>query len=344
MTVAMATPPSARGYRSRMADVARLAGVSTSTVSRALRQPEIVSAKLRDRINGAIGQLGYVPNLVAGGLAAARSRSVGVVVPSIMNSFFASTIEDMSAVLAARGYQLMLGISDYREQIEDAIVSSLLAWSPAGIVLTGCRHSRQTLRRLLEVDVPIVEMWELDDRPIDCVVGFSARAVGRTVARHFIERGARRPAFVGAALDRDYRAATRGAGFAEAIEAAGLPPPPCIALPERASVTLGAQGLAKLLEQHPDADAAFFSNDALAMGAVFEAQRRGLAIPDRLRICGFGDLDFAAVSVPMLTTVRPPRAEIGRRVAELLIGRFNGTTQSGKVIDLGFELIPRESS
>jgi LacI family gluconate utilization system Gnt-I transcriptional repressor len=250
----------------------------------------------------------------------------------------------MSTLLGAHGYQLMLGISDYREATEEALIASFLAWSPAAIVLTGCRHSRQSLRLLLDSDIPIVEMWELNERPLDCSVGFSLHAVGRAVARHFVERGAQRPVFVGAALDRDYRAAERGAGFIEAIEAAGHPSPPRVALAERASVALGAQALATVLEQHPDTDAVFFSNDALALGGLFECQRRGVSVPGRLRICGFGDVDFAAVSVPTLTTIRPPRAEIGRRVAELLIERFNGTGQGETAIDLGFELIARESS
>jgi len=328
--------------RSRMADVARLAGVSTSTVSRALRQPDIVSAELKGRIDEAVRRLAYVPNLMAGGLASARSRTVGVIVPSIMNSFFSETVEAMGERLADHGYQLMLGHSGYSAEREEALVASYLAWSPAAVVLTGRHHSKLTLRRLLDADVPVVEMWELGERPIDMAVGFSHRDVGRAVARRFLDRGATRPAFVGAALDRDLRAAERGAGFlAEAAEA-GLDAA-MIALPERPQVSAGAKGLARLLAERPDTDAAFFSNDALALGALFECQRRGVAVPGSLRLCGFGDLDFAAECAPSLTTVRPPRREIGRRVAEALLARFEGTDPGPAVLDLGFDLIERES-
>ncbi len=338
-------PPRRRGQnRSRMADVARLAGVSTSTVSRALRQPEIVSGELRARIQEAIERLAYVPNLVAGSLAAASTRTVGVIVPSIINSFFAATVEEMAEVLAGKGYQLMLGNSGYSTEAEESLVASFLAWSPAAIVLTGRQHSRPTVRRLIEADVPVVEMWELSDHPLDCAVGFSHREVGRAVARHFIERGARRLGFVGAALDLDRRAAERGAGFAEAAISAGLPEPVRVALPERATVTTGGSGLAELIARAPDCEAVFLSNDALALGALFECQRRGWAVPDRLRLCGFGDLDYAAASVPALSTVRPPRREIGRRIAELLLERFAGGGAKGTSVDLGFALIVRESS
>lgn len=329
--------------RSRMADVARLAGVSTSTVSRALREPGIVSIELRARIEEAVQRLAYRPNLMAGGLATARSRTVGVIVPSIINSFFAGTVEEMTAPLAAHGYQLMLGNSGYSEETEEALVLSFLSWSPAAIVLTGHHHSRRTLRMLLEADLPVVEMWELAERPLDSAVGFSNRAVGATVARHFVAGGARRLAFVGAALDRDFRAAERGMGFIEAARAVGLEKPVRIAMPERASVKIGGEGVRELLAHAPEVEAAFFSNDALALGALFECQRRGWAVPGRLRLCGFGDLDYAAACVPALTTVRPPREKIGRRIADLLLSRFQGDGEKGTVVDLGFELIVRES-
>ncbi|HYF56659.1 MAG TPA: LacI family DNA-binding transcriptional regulator [Salinarimonas sp.] len=328
--------------RSRMADVARLAGVSTATVSRALRRPEIVSPELRGRIDEAIRRLAYVPNLMAGGLASARSRTVGVIVPSLINSFFSETVEVMGERLAGAGYQIMLGHSGYSIEREEALVASYLAWSPAAIVLTGRHHSRLTLRRLLEADIPVVEMWEHGERPVDMLVGFSHREVGRAVARHFSERGARRLAFVGAALDRDLRAAERGDGFLAESRASGAQAVR-IALADRPQVATGGVGLARLVQEHPDVEAAFFSNDVMALGALFECQRRGIAVPGRLRLCGFGDLDFAGVSVPTLTTVRPPRREIGQRIAEGLLARFEGTDPGPAVLDLGFDLIERES-
>ena len=329
--------------RTQMADVARLAGVSTSTVSRALRHAEAVSPELRARVTAAIDTLGYVPNSMAGGLAAARTRTVGVIVPSLVNSFFSATLESMTEALAPHGYQILLGNSDYAVEREDAIVTSFLSWSPAAIVLTGRMHSRATLKQLVAADIPVVEMWEVGENPIDTLVGFSHREVGRTAARHLLDRGRKRIAFLGAALDSDRRAVQRRDGFLETIQARGESRR-WIGLPERANAEGGARALATLLAHHPDTDAVFFSNDVLMLGGLFECQRRRIGVPDDLALIGFGDLDFTACSHPTLSTLRPPRREIGTAVARHLLDRFADPSARSTAIDLGFELIVRESS
>ena len=327
-----------------MADVARLAGVSTSTVSRALRMPDIVSPDVRSRIDEAIERLSYRRNLVAGALASARSMTIGVIIPSIINSFFAATIEALEQGMAGSGYQLLLGNTGYSGEAEQQLVSSFLAWSPAAMVLTGRRHESETVRALLTSHIPVLEMWELSDHPIDMIVGFSHRAVGELVFRHFAERGARRLGFIGAYMDKDYRTVDRHAGFVEAALQAGFAAPVEIRLPERASAVGGTLGLRELMASEPKVDAVFCSNDMIALGALFEARRLGLAVPDQLKLCGFGDLEFAAACQPPLTTVRPPGREIGVQTAKLLRARLEGTIEAGGSFDLGVELVPRAST
>lgn len=330
--------------RSRMVDVARLAGVSTATVSRALRKPDIVSPDVRSRIDAAIERLSYRRNLVAGALASARSMTIGVIIPSIINSFFAATIEALEQGLSGSGYQLMLGNTGYSAEAERQLVSSFLAWSPAAMVLTGRRHESETVLALLTSRIPVLEMWELSDHPIDMIVGFSHRSVGQLVLRHFAERGARRLGFIGAYMDKDYRTADRHAGFVEAALQAGYAAPVEIRLPERASAMGGSVGLRELMARDRTADAVFCSNDMIALGALFEAKRLGLAIPDQLKICGFGDLEFATACEPPLSTVRPPGRAIGAQIAELLRARLDGTMDGGGSFDLGVELVPRAST
>ena len=330
--------------RAQMADVAEIAGVSPATVSRALRNPTSVSPALRAKVDAAIEQLGYVPNVMAGGLAASRTRTIGVIVPSLINSFFSATIEAMAARFESGGYQIMLGNSDYSLEREEALINSFLSWSPAAIVLTGQTHSRGALKRLLGTDTPVVEMWEMGDNPLDTLIGFSHRAVGRAAAQHLYSRGKKHLAYVGAALERDRRAAQRGDGFAAVIRETTAQAPIVTGPMGRASVEQGMHALDALLADHPEVDGVFFSNDVLMLGGLFHCQRHGIRIPQDLALIGFGDLDFAAHSLPGLSTIRPPKSEIGVATADHLLRRFSNVNLPAETIDLGFELIARGSS
>jgi LacI family transcriptional regulator, gluconate utilization system Gnt-I transcriptional repressor len=331
--------------RVTMIDVARLAGVSPSTVSLYIRDAPAVSGKLGSRIEAAIDSLGYVPNLMAGALAGARPRVVGVVVPSLVNSFFADTVTALQNRMAPEGVQLLIGHSDYDDDAEERLVRTFLAWSPAAMVLTGLHHGRAARRMLAASDVPVVEIWELGPNPIDAAVGFSHSEVGRTQTRHLIAGGARDIAFIGARLNRDRRAAQRARGYEDTLAShSGLAPPLVVDAGPQGSTEAAAGAFAALLRDRPSVDGIVFSNDLLALGALFEARRRGIAIPEDIAVIGFGDLDFGRESEPRLSTVRPPGAEIGTCTAELVLARAAGRDDLPEVTDLCFRLVVRESS
>lgn len=324
-----------------MSDVAKLAGVSTSTVSRAYSEPAVVSAELRAKISEAAERLSYVPNMMAGSLAAARSRTVGIIVPTISNSVFAAMLEELTATLGTRGYQTMIGNSGYSEEKEEALVTSFLSWSPAAIVLTGRHHSRGTLRKMVLSRVPVVEVGEFPGGGVDSVVGFSHREVGRTVARHYAEQGVRRFGLALVAVPTDYRAADRAAGFRDVVRETGGEIEE-VTMAERATPAHGARALASLVERRNPPHAVFCSNDVVCLGAFFEAQRRGMDIPGQIRLCGYGDQEFMAASTPSLSSVRPPDREIGRKAAEFLLERFEGRSAT-VALDLGFRHVVRDS-
>lgn len=278
---------------------------------------------------------------MAGSLAASRSRTIAVVVPTINNSVFALMLEELTATVNAQGYQVMIASSDYSVAREEELVKSLLSWAPAGIALTGRHHSRGTLRLLLEDGLPVVEVGEYLEGAIDCNVGFSHRDVGRHVARHFIKQGARRLGVVVVALEGDYRAAHRGAGYQEEADKEGIPVDEYTRF-ERSSAKAGAQALAALMSLQERPEAIFFSNDMLCLGALFEALRSKLSIPEDVRLCGYGDFDFTTTTMPSLSSVRPPDREIGRRAGEALLGRLKGVSEPVS-LDLGFQHIIRES-
>ena len=330
--------------RVTMNDVAKLADVSSSTVSLYLRKPDEVSAQLGKRIQNAIDTLGYVPNLMAGALAAARTRVIGVVVPSMVNAIFASTVNTMQKSLSAQGYQLLLGHSDYSLTEEAAAVRTFLSWSPSAIILTGLNHNRETRRLLSNSDVPVVEMWELGSNPLDTLVGFSHQDVGRAQARHLVEAGCQHIAFIGTRLSVDERARQRCISSEEALqEMLGTGYTRIIDCDSKRMAEAANQAFSELLADYPQTDGIIFSNDMLALGALNETQRRGIKVPDDIAMIGFGDMDFSNCTLPPLSTVRLPREEIGEEVARCVLRRIQGQHQD-KQLDLGFELLLRESS
>lgn len=328
-----------------MNEVARLADVSPSTVSLYLRKPAAVTDSTGKRIARAVETLHYVPNLVAGGLAAASSRVVGVIVPSVRNAFFADTVANLQEALAAEGLQLLLGHSEYSLAQEEALVRAALSWSPAAIVLAGFEHSRATRQLLLSAQVPVIEIWELGERPIDMAVGFSHHDVGRAAARHLAARDYRQIAFLGARMDQDGRARQRAEGYARVVAERGATPR-IFDQPGTASPAAGAILLGRALQEAPGVDAVVCSNDLIALGVLFECQRRGIVVPDRLAVAGFGDLPFAAHCIPPLTTVRPAGGRIGRRVADLILRHMSdgSVPPQERIVDTSFELVERASS
>ncbi|WP_321814058.1 MULTISPECIES: LacI family DNA-binding transcriptional regulator [unclassified Paraburkholderia] len=342
----------ARAPRSRrstnrvtMDDVAARARVSASSVSLFLRNPEAVSPRIAPRIKQAIDVLGYVPNLLAGSLAAARTRAIGVVVPSLGNAFFAATVAAMQKEFDRHGYQLLLGATDYLPGREADIVRTFLSWSPTALVVTGCRHDDETRTLLRSARAPVAEMWDLGEQPFDLQVGFSHHAAGEAMARHMVEIGARHVAFIGARMDSDVRARQRCEGFSRTMLDAGIQVQVKDVAGD-ASPKAGSHALAEMLESTPEIDAIACSNDVIALGVLFEAQRRGMVVPHHLRVAGFGDLPFSEECVPPLTTIQPRATEIGLRIAQELIERAEQPAEeiAPRIVDVGFELVVRAST
>ncbi|MEY8875033.1 MAG: LacI family DNA-binding transcriptional regulator [Leptothrix sp. (in: b-proteobacteria)] len=322
-------------------DVARIAGVAPITASRALKTPEQVSDEVRRKVGEAVARTGYVPNLLAGGLASTRSRLVAAVVPTIAGPVFLETIQVLTETLAERGYQLMLGQAGYSGGREDALLEAIIGRRPDGIVLTGIMHSAEGRRRLLACGIPVVETWDLTPTPIDMLVGFSHAEVGRKVAEFLHARGRRHLAVV---AGDDERAGRRQEAFQAAAAALGLGEVRVIVVPAPTTLGSGRAALAELLREHADIDAVFCSSDLLALGVLTEAQALGIAVPDRLAVVGFGDLQFAADLHPALTTVHINSGAIGRQAAQFIVDRAEGRPMAQRVIDIGFSIVQRQSA
>jgi LacI family transcriptional regulator, gluconate utilization system Gnt-I transcriptional repressor len=322
-------------------DVAKLAGVAPISASRALNTPNQVSPELLARVTDAVARTGYVPNRMAGGLASARSRLVAAVVPTISGPVFQATIQALTLVLAERGYQLMLGQSGYTHSREDDLLDAIIGRRPDGIVLTGVMRSPVGRKRLLASGIPVVETWDLTPTPLDMLVGFSHEAAGQAVAGFLVARGRRRLAMIAADDDRSGR---RSQAFERATVLAGLSPPVVIRVEAPTTVSAGRRAMVELLDRTQDIDAVFCSSDLVALGAMTEAQARGMSVPGQVAVVGFGDLEFAAALHPALTTVHIDGASIGQQAAKFILDRASGLEVAERVVDVGFSIIQRSST
>jgi LacI family gluconate utilization system Gnt-I transcriptional repressor len=328
-----------------MADVARLAGVSPMTVSRAFKRDASVSDATRSAILEAADTLGYVFDSTASNLRSQRTDFVAVTIPSINNANFADTVRGLSEGLKERGLQILLGYTDYDIQEEERLVEQLLRRRPEAIVVTGGRHTPRTRRLLENAGIPVIETWDLPDNPVGHVVGFSNAAAVRSMVDHFVSVGIIRIAFIGGDADRDTRGTDRRAGFIAAMQAHGLDASRLIAAgTPPISMREGADAMGRLLDRLPDTQAVICVSDLSAFGALTECQRRGVNVPGQIAVAGFGDYEIAGICVPSLTTINPLPREIGKRAADLILDVLDGREAGAATIALEPILMRRQSS
>jgi LacI family transcriptional regulator, gluconate utilization system Gnt-I transcriptional repressor len=360
------SPParSRRGHgRVTLQDVAAIAGVTSITVSRYLREPGVVAPATAQRIQTVLSATGYVPNKQAGQLASGHSRMVAAIIPSISNSIFSETVQGLSDTLQASGYELMLASSGYSLEREEAQIRAVLAWSPSALVVTGRHHTTGALLLLNAANrngTPVIEVWDQPAVPestteavsLDSIsqVGFNHHAVGRAMAEHLLSRGHRQLAYVDSGVEEDFRAHERGAGFRAAARAhtrTSRRDPATVKLikpPAGDAFECGRLALAQIIAL-PDLSAlanitaAAFANDHLACGALLEAQARGIQVPAQLALMGFGDFPISRQLQPPLTTVSPPRFDIGVQAAQVLLAALQtGTLPANRALGWGMQI------
>ncbi len=324
-----------------LADVAKLAQVSPATVSRFINSPDRVAPETAERVRQAIAQTGYVPNLMAGGLASSRSRLVGLIIPVLDQSIFGSTIQSVTNALADEGYQIVLGLSGPHDERLEGLIPALLGRRPDGLILTGPMMSPTLRKTLIASGAPIIETWDLPTDPIDSVVGFSHEAIGRTLGEYIIKQGYRRPCLM---TTRGVRALARRYGLTRALIEQGRAEPALITLDPPTTFKDGRRAMADLLDGGGRPDVVVCASDWLAHGVMTEAHARGLRIPEDVAVIGFGDLEFATALIPPLTTIGIDGSSIGREAARLFLGRAQGVTREKRIIDVGFRFIARESA
>lgn len=326
-----------------ISDVAREAGVSAMTVSRALREPAKVNPARLEHILGVVQRLGYTPNYAAQALAAGTTRMLAVLIPSVTNNVFVEVLEGIYEVAEERNWQVQIGNTKYSPLVEQDLVRSFLNQNIGGLILAGVEQTDITRKLLRDAKVRIAQIMDNNPNPIDMNVGFSHENGAERATQHLMEMGYKKPAFLAAQLDP--RTLKRAAGYRAALEKQNSEMSPIIvSTPEPSSVGLGCALMADLLARHPQVDCVVCNNDDIAVGALFECQRRGIHVPRKMGICGFNDLGVTAHSTPTLTTVRTNRYKIGILAAGMVIDAATGNEPENPMVDVGIEIIPRLST
>ncbi|VEG70867.1 transcriptional regulator GntR [[Pasteurella] aerogenes] len=326
--------------RPTLQDIAIHLGITKMTVSRYLRNPNTVAASTRQKIAMAIEEFGYIPNRAPDILSNAKSRAIGVLVPSLTNQVFADVIKGIEMITDNAGYQTMLAHYGYSESKEEQRIESLLSYNVDGLILSENHHTERT-RKMLEIaNIPVIEIMDCSEVGIQQAIGFDNVSAAQSMVETMINRGYRHIVYFSARMDK--RTKLKMQGYEQAMKRHGLEPHSLITeVPS--SFSLGSEQLRQTLEKYPETNGIFCTNDDLAIGAIFECQRLGIRIPQEMAIAGFHGHDVGQSMTPQLATVVTPRLEIGQRAAQELLDRLSDLPQTSSLINLGYQIHLGES-
>lgn len=312
------------------------------SVSRAIRGVEGVSEKKRAEILKIARQMKYMPNSAARSLAVANSNLIGISLPTFAADVFAEILNGMRQTFDTAGYSSVIDTTEYDSEAELNWVRRLLSWQPAAIILTGTDHHPETRELLKASPIPVLEIWDHTDDPIDICVGINHFTAGQLIGEHAVAMGYQRPAFVSTPHGHDKRADARLDGVRHVFSQQRSAPVIAARPPLGNAFVTGFNGTQNLLADHAP-DVICYLNDHMAFGGLMCCQAKGLSVPEDVGIIGFNGLDIGSVLPIKLTTVRTLRRLMGITGARNLLARINGVpTEQCKVLPL--ELIPGQTT
>lgn len=324
-----------------MEDVAREAGVSPITVSRALANPEKVKEETRKKVTDAVAKTGYVLNSFASILRSGRSSIVSVFISSLQDQHFANAIQGCADALEGSNYHLMMAQTGYSGTEQESMLEQVLPFRPAAVMFTGIVKSERARAQLRSLNIPVVETWDYRPDPVDMLVGFSNAEGGRIMGVHFGQCGFRRIAYAGRTGDRG---AQRLEGFREGLAAFGRDVDYVLPIEGRRAVGEGMDAFDQIRRELPGCDAIFFGTDVLAVGAMLKARQVGIDVPGEIAIAGYGDLDFARQLFVPLTTVHVSSYRIGYTAGQMMRQRLNHEQVAERIVRSPIHLEVREST
>jgi DNA-binding LacI/PurR family transcriptional regulator len=323
-------------------DIARKAGVSHSTVSRALHNSPLIGPETAARIRAIAKRSGYVPSAVARSLVSRTTRTVGVVVTTIADPFIGEVVEGIESMANEHRYSVILANSHADPELEIKVVDSFSERRVDGILVTASRVGALHGKRLAGTNVPIVLIN--NQHPGDFVhsVGIDNIAASRAIVTHLLELGHRRIAYIGDRLG--YQSDTeRFSGYRAALKSRRIPVHAELVVRGDGKPVEGERAANQLFQLGHPPTAIFCYNDMTALGVLRAAGDRGLRVPDDISIAAFDDLPVTSYTSPPLTTIRQPKQDMGRRAMSILIQLLNGEKPESR-IKLPGELIVRGST
>jgi LacI family repressor for deo operon, udp, cdd, tsx, nupC, and nupG len=324
-------------------DIAELAGVSIATVSRALSKPDVVRAETSRKINAAIAELGYFPNMMAAGLRRQRSENVIVAVPSIANPFASAFVQGIENVAREAGFRVLLGITESDQARMDSYVDMITGKQADGMILLDRMLPSVVRRPTAGPRPPLVAAFEYPpDLQLPRVRIDNVEAMAAMVA-HLLKLGHTRIAAISGPLAQTI-ARDRMAGFRLGLRRAGITPEDALVAEGDFSLESGAEATRRFRSSGLPFTAICCSNDEMAIGALSVLRSQGLVVPDDVSVVGFDNLRFGAFAIPPLTTIDVPKQETGETAMQLMLDLLRDPDSAPREVILPHKLIIRESS
>lgn len=324
--------------------VAKMAGVSTATVSRALNKPETVSEALKKKIERIIKKIGYIPNAGARSLMLKRTGSIGVIVPTLDNAIFAQGLEEFQRQLSQSGYQMLVASTNYDPEIENQQMRNLLLQGVEGIAMFGSSQKLELIRLLRTRKLPYIHIGTLDTPLNGYAAGFDNKKAIQLGVEYLVQVGHRNFGMIAGKTENNDRARDRVDGVVELLKRHR------IVLKKESIIEVPYQiqdariALKKLLQINPSISAVVCGNDVLAIGALLEAQSQGIKIPHQCSILGFDNLELSRHIQPSLSTIHIDAIGMWSKAAHHLMSQINGINRLPRKILADVSLVIRDST
>ena len=328
----------------KLSDIAKIAGVSKTTASRALSNPSRVSPKSRSLVQKAAKKLNYVSNGVAQALSNRKTKIIGAVVPSLENAIYAISMQGLEIELAKYGYTLLIASHGFNLSQEITAVTSLIGRGVDALTLVGVTHDPKTFSLIDRAGIPYVCSWNYRHKKSKHqMIGFDNQKAGEILVDHLVSLGHQKIAVISGVLKGNDRAKDRVIGIRRALNRHQLNLLDHFLIEKPYGFSGGGLGLSTLLKMKDPPTAIICGNDLLAIGAIAEAEKAGVKVPKDLSITGFDGMEISGLIKPALTTISIPMFQLGVNVANFLLAELGETTRSHP-FELKFSLLIRDST